>query len=77
MWIVWLVFWLVFSVWVLIGLIGWFLDWLTWNNGICKTNGLPWEVRDRDSQGGYLLRAGTEYTWLNGYITPRSNEEDR
>jgi len=54
-----------------IGLIGWQLDRYTWNKGICRANGIPWEIRDRDSQGGYLIRAGDETTWLNGWITPK------
>jgi hypothetical protein len=29
-----------------------------WNNGICAENNLPWEIRDVDSHGGYLLRSG-------------------
>ena len=35
----------------------------TWNNGICRNNGLPWEYFDTDSQGGRGYRAGEAYCW--------------
>ena len=37
----------------------------SWNNGICAKNGIPWENRDTDSQGGRLYRAGEETTWIS------------
>lgn len=36
-----------------------------WNNGTCRANGLPWEHRDTDSQGGRMYRAGDITTWIS------------
>ena len=41
------------------------LDALTWNNGICKENGLPWEYFDSDSQGGRGYKAGGHTCWIS------------
>jgi len=36
-----------------------------WNKGVCRTNGLPWKLQDKDSQGGRLYRAGEETIWIS------------
>ncbi len=38
---------------------------IEWNSGICKANGLPWELRDMSSQGCRLYRAGNETCWIS------------
>jgi len=53
------------AVMIMGGIISWRLDIRIWNNGICKENGLPWEIRDRDSHGGYLIKAGDVRTWVD------------
>jgi len=37
----------------------------TWNNGICKENGLPWNHFDTDSQGGRGYKAGDRMCWIS------------
>lgn len=51
----------ILSVFIILGLVAWWLERKIWNNGICKVNGLPWEYFDTDSQGGKMYRAG-DYT---------------
>jgi len=56
---------------IIIGcVVGYRMDRRIWNGGICRKNGLPWQVRDYDSQGGALLRAGNVTAWLHGWIRP-------
>lgn len=31
---------------------------LVWNNGVCRTNGLPWILREVDVHGGRIYEAG-------------------
>jgi len=48
-----------------IGILGMFSDRKTWNNGICKKNGLPWILRDVGMAGDRLYRAGDETCWIS------------
>lgn len=37
----------------------------TWNNGICKSNGIKWKCFDMDSTGARGYKAGEEYIWIS------------
>lgn len=54
---------------VLAGVLMWLRDKRIWNNGVCRENGEKWVLFDRDSQGGYGLKAGDVRRWIS-WISP-------
>lgn len=55
----------VVALWVAVGVYGYTSERRVWNGGVCKQNGLPWQMFDRDSQGGRGYKAGGIYCWIS------------
>ena len=46
-------------------IVGFTTERYSWNNGVCRKNGVPWKYFNTDSQGGRGYKAGSETTWIS------------
>ncbi len=53
------------GLFIILGIYGFVMDMIDWNNCICKKNGLPWIRFGRTSQGDRGYRAGNEFIWIS------------
>ena len=59
---------LLISLYFLMFIVQWYVERRGWNNGICRANGIAWELAWVDSGMGRSYRAGDKRLMINNWF---------